>query len=121
MLSGRDAAATPLAAWRSVVVNSELGDAVGQRYTHNDTFPRRTRRNAEALVAHIIADYRERLRTLRGWRSATKAEAIAKLNASTWASATRKAGMSYSGYEVKPDDIVGNLRRGRLVRLPLLR
>jgi endothelin-converting enzyme/putative endopeptidase len=45
---------------------------------------------------------------------ATKAEAIAKLNALYVGIGYPESWHEYSGYEVKPDDIAGNLRRGRL-------
>ena len=45
---------------------------------------------------------------------ATKTEAIAKLNALYVGIGYPESWHDYSGYEVKPDDIVGNLRRGRL-------
>ena len=95
------------------VVNGELGDAVGKVYAQR-YFPAQDKADAEALVAHIIADYRERLRTLSWMAPATKAEAIAKLNALYVGIGYPESWHDYSGYEVKPDDIAGNLRRGRL-------
>jgi putative endopeptidase len=65
-------------------------------------------------VAHIIADYRERLRTLSWMTPATKTEAIAKLNALYVGVGYPESWQDYSGYEVKPDDIAGNIRRGLL-------
>jgi putative endopeptidase len=99
---------------RSVaVVNAELGDAVGKMYAQR-YFPAQAKANAEALVAHIIGDYRERLRTLSWMAPATKTEAIAKLNGLYVGIGYPENWHDYSGYEVKPDDIVGNLRRGRI-------
>ena len=95
------------------VVNRELGDAVGKAYAQR-YFPAQYKANAEAMVAHIIADYRERLRTLTWMAPATKTEAIAKLNALYVGIGYPESWHDYSAYEVKPDDIVGNLRRGSL-------
>jgi putative endopeptidase len=95
------------------VVNRELGDAVGQVYAQR-YFPAQDKADAEALVARIIADYRERLRALSWMAPATKTEAIAKLNALYVGIGYPESWRDYSGYEVKPDDIVGNRRRGRL-------
>jgi putative endopeptidase len=95
------------------VVNGELGDAVGKTYAQR-YFPPQDKADAEALVAHIIADYRERLRTLSWMAPATKTEALAKLNALYVGIGYPESWHDYSGYEVKPDDIAGNLRRGRL-------
>ncbi len=95
------------------VVNGELGDAVGKMYAQR-YFPAQDKAEAEALVAHIIAVYRDRLHALSWMAPATKAEAIAKLNALYVGIGYPESWHDYSGYEVKPDDIVGNLRRGRL-------
>jgi putative endopeptidase len=95
------------------VVNGELGDAVGKMYAQR-YFPAKDKADAEALVANIIADYRERLRTLSWMAPATKTEALAKLNALYVGIGYPETWHDYSGYEVKPDDIAGNLRRGRL-------
>jgi endothelin-converting enzyme/putative endopeptidase len=95
------------------MVNRELGDAVGEIYARRYFSPQ-AKANVEALVAHIIAVYRERLQTLSWMAPATKAEAIAKLNALYVGVGYPESWMDYSGYEVKPDDIVGNRYRGRL-------
>ena len=95
------------------MVNRELGDAVGQIYARRYFSPQ-AKADVEALVAHIIADYRERLKALSWMAPATKAEAIAKLNALYVGVGYPESWMDYSGYEVKPDDIVGNRYRGRL-------
>ncbi len=62
--------------------------------------------------------YRERLGALSWMAPATKAEAIAKLNALYVGVGYGESWRDYSGYEVKPDDIFGNRLRGRLVLLP---
>ena len=66
------------------------------------------------MVAHIIAAYRERLGALSWMAPATKAEAIAKLNALSVGVGYAESWRDYSGYEVKSDDIAGNRWRGRL-------
>jgi putative endopeptidase len=95
------------------VVNNDLGDAVGQIYARRYFSPQ-AKADAEALVAHIIADYRERLRTLQWMAPATKTEAIAKLSSLYVGVGYPESWRDYSGYEVKPDDIAGNIRRGLL-------
>ena len=82
------------------VVNGELGDAVGKIYAQR-YFPAKDKADAEALVAHIIADYRERLRTLSWMAPATKTEAIAKLNALYVGIGYPESWRDYSGYEVQ--------------------
>jgi endothelin-converting enzyme/putative endopeptidase len=95
------------------MVNHELGDAVGQIFAQRYFSPQ-AKADAEALVTHIIADYRERLRNLSWMAPATKAEAIAKLNALYVGIGYPESWRDYSGYEVKTDDIAGNVRRGEL-------
>jgi endothelin-converting enzyme/putative endopeptidase len=96
-----------------VVVDGELGDAIGPIYARRYFSPQ-AKAEAEALVAHIIAVYRERLGTLSWMAPATKAEAIGKLNALYVGVGYAESWRDYSGYEVKSDDIVGNRWRGRL-------
>jgi putative endopeptidase len=95
------------------IVDNELGDAIGPIYARRYFSPQ-AKAEAEALVAHIIAAYRERLGTLSWMAPATKAEAIAKLNALYVGVGYPESWRDYSGYEVKPDDIAGNRWRGRL-------
>jgi putative endopeptidase len=95
------------------VVNSELGDAVGKIYAQH-YFSSQAKAEVEALVAHLIADYHERLSALTWMAPATKAEAIAKLNALYVGVGYPESWRDYSTYEVRPDDIFGNRRRGRL-------
>jgi putative endopeptidase len=95
------------------MVNHELGDAVGQIFAQRYFSPQ-AKAEVEALVAHIIADYRERLRNLSWMAPATKAEAIAKLNALYVGVGYPESWRDYSGYEVQPGDIAGNYRRGEL-------
>ena len=96
-----------------VAVDSELGDAIGPIYARRYFSPQ-AKAEAEALVAHIIAAYRERLGALSWMAPATKAEAIAKLNALSVGVGYAESWRDYSGYEVKSDDIAGNRWRGRL-------
>jgi putative endopeptidase len=93
--------------------NRLLGDAIGEIYAKR-YFPPEAKAQAEAMVANIIAAFRRRIEALSWMDPATKAEAQAKLTtlyvgigyADTW--------RNYSAYEVKADDIFGNLWRGRL-------
>jgi len=95
------------------VVDRLLGDAVGQIYALR-YFPPEAKAQAEAMVANIIAAFRRRIDALSWMDPATKTEAQAKLTtlyvgigyADTW--------RDYSAYEVKADDIFGNIWRGNL-------
>jgi endothelin-converting enzyme/putative endopeptidase len=90
-----------------------LGDAVGQIYAQRYFSPE-TKAQVQAMVANLIAAYRRRIDALPWMDPATKAEAQTKLSTlyvgigypETWA--------DYSAYEVKADDIFGNVWRGGL-------
>jgi putative endopeptidase len=101
--------------WQRAVDQDDrlLGEAIGEIYAKR-YFPPEAKAQAEAMVANIIAAFRRRIEALSWMDPATKAEAQAKLTtlyvgigyADTW--------RDYSTYEVKVDDIFGNLWRGRL-------
>lgn len=95
------------------VVNARLGDEVGKIYAQR-YFPPEAKAQVETMVANIVAAFRKRIDALTWMDPSTKAEAQAKLNtlyvgigyADTW--------RDYSAYEVKADDLIGNLWRGSL-------
>jgi putative endopeptidase len=90
---------------------SEVGRLYVQRY-----FPPEVKAQVQAMVSNLVAAYRHRLEGITWMASATKAQAIAKLDA-------LYVGIGYpdrwdeENYEVKPNDIVGNLSRSRLTKL----
>jgi putative endopeptidase len=90
-----------------------LGDAVGQMYAQRYFSPE-TKAQIEAMVANIIAAVRRRIEALSWMDPATKAEAQAKLTTLYVGIGYPEILRDYSGYEVKADDIFGNLRRGGL-------
>jgi putative endopeptidase len=95
------------------VVNGELGDAVGQLYVERYFSPQ-AKAQGEALVANIIAAFRRRIDALPWMDPATKAEAQAKLTTLYVGIGYPESWRDYSAYEVKADDIFGNLWRGSL-------
>ena len=95
------------------LVNFLLGDAVGQLYAQRYFSPE-AKAQAQAMVANIIAAFRRRIDALSWMDSATKAEAQAKLTTLYVGIGYPEAWHDYSGYEVKPDDIFGNLWRAGL-------
>lgn len=101
--------------WRRGVamVNERLGDAVGQIYAQR-YFPPEAKAQAEAMVANIIAAFRKRIEALAWMDPATKAEAQAKLTTLYVGIGYPETWRDYSAYEVKADDVFGNLWRGRL-------
>jgi endothelin-converting enzyme/putative endopeptidase len=101
--------------WRRGVylVNNQLGDAVGQLYAQRYFSPE-AKAQAQALVDNLIAAYHKRLASLTWMDPATKAEADAKLAALYVGVGYPETWRDYSSYEVKADDIFGNIWRGEL-------
>jgi putative endopeptidase len=95
------------------VVDAELGDDIGKLYAQR-YFPPQAKGEAQAMVANIIAAFRKRIDALSWMDPATKAEAQAKLNTLYVGVGYPETWEDYSGYEVKPDDLFGNLWRGKL-------
>ncbi|HZZ20503.1 MAG TPA: M13 family metallopeptidase, partial [Opitutaceae bacterium] len=73
---------TARARWKRVlyVVDENIGDALGQLYV-KDNFPPESKARVVAMVANIRATLRERIQTLTWMDDATKAKALAKLDA----------------------------------------
>jgi endothelin-converting enzyme/putative endopeptidase len=95
------------------VVNFLLGDAVGQIYAQR-YFSAEAKAQAEAMVANLIAAFRQRIEALPWMDPATKAEAQAKLTTLYVGIGYPETWRDYSAYEIKADDIFGNILRGRL-------
>jgi putative endopeptidase len=95
------------------LVDILLGDAVGQIYAQR-YFPPEAKAQADAMVANIIAAFRKRIEALDWMNPATKAEAQAKLTTLYVGIGYPETWRDYSGYEVKADDLFGNLWRGGL-------
>lgn len=95
------------------VVDGLLGDIVGKIYAER-YFPPEAKAQAESMVANIIAVYRKRIEALSWMAAATKAEAEAKLSTLYVGIGYPESWHDYSNYEVKPDDLFGNIWRGNL-------
>jgi putative endopeptidase len=94
-------------------VNLWLGDAVGQMYA-KQYFPPESKARVEKMVANIEEAFRKRIDALTWMDPATKAEAKAKLSTLYVGIGYTEHWLDYSAYEVKSDDIFGNLWRGNL-------
>jgi predicted metalloendopeptidase len=101
--------------WKRAVgaTNEALGFAVGKLYAER-YFPAEEKARAQAMVANIMAAFRDRIDRLEWMAPATKKEAKAKL-------AVLKVGVgypdrwpTYDGLEVKPSDAFGNRERAQL-------
>jgi putative endopeptidase len=95
------------------VVNRLLGDEVGKLYAQR-YFPPEAKAQADAMVANIIAAFRQRIAALSWMDASTKAEAQAKLTTLYVGIGYPESWRDYSAYEVKADDIFGNTWRGSL-------
>jgi putative endopeptidase len=95
------------------VVDGLLGDAVGKEYAKK-YFPAEAKAQAQAMVAELIAAFRKRIEALTWMAPSTKAEAEAKLSTLYVGIGYPESWHNYSNYEVKPDDIFGNIWRGDL-------
>jgi len=95
------------------IVDGLLGDAVGQIYVQR-YFPPEAKAAAQAMVANIISAFRKRIEALSWMDATTKAEAQAKLTTLYVGIGYPDTWRDYSAYEVKADDIFGNIWRSGL-------
>jgi endothelin-converting enzyme/putative endopeptidase len=95
------------------LVNIFLGDEVGKIYAQR-YFPPEAKTRAQAMVTNLIAAFRKRIDGLTWMDPATKTEAQAKLTTLYVGVGYPETWRDYSGYEVKADDIFGNVWRGRM-------
>ncbi|HEV2713611.1 MAG TPA: M13 family metallopeptidase, partial [Terriglobales bacterium] len=95
------------------VVDGLLGDVVGQVYAQR-YFPPEAKAQGEAMVANLIAAFRKRIDALPWMDASTKAEAQAKLSTLYVGIGYPETWHDYSNFEVKADDIFGNIWRGNL-------
>jgi endothelin-converting enzyme/putative endopeptidase len=96
-----------------IVVNRYVGDDVGQIYA-KQFFPPEAKATAQEMVANIIAAFRKRIDALSWMDPKTKAEAQAKLTTLYVGIGYPEKWIDYSAYEVKADDLFGNVWRGNL-------
>jgi len=92
------------------VVNGLLGDAVGKIYAKRYFSPE-AKQTAQAMVTNLIEAFRKRIDALDWMNPSTKAEAKAKLDTLYVGIGYPEKWRDYSKYEVKPDDLFGNLWR----------
>ncbi|MGC1450164.1 MAG: M13 family metallopeptidase [Candidatus Sulfotelmatobacter sp.] len=95
------------------VVDDLLGDAVGQVYAQRYFSPE-AKAQAEAMVANLIAAFRKRIEALSWMDPKTKAEAEAKLSTLYVGIGYPESWHDYSNFDVKGNDIFGNVWRGNL-------
>lgn len=94
------------------VVDAHLGNELGRIYARR-YFPPEVKAQVQAMVTNLIAVYRKRLQGITWMAPATKAEAIAKLDG-LYVGIGYPEHWDHDDFEVKPDDMFGNLWRSRL-------
>ena len=100
--------------WKRAVatVDRSISFALGRLYVER-YFPPANKARADAMIAHLLAAYRQSIETLDWMGPATRREALEKLAAirpqigfpTTW--------RDYGGLAIRRDDLVGNVMRAR--------
>lgn len=100
--------------WKRAVATIDrlLGFALGRRYVER-YFPPANKARADALIANLMAAWRESIATLDWMGPATRAEALAKLAAIDPKIAYPSSWRDYSRLELRRDDLIGNVMRAR--------
>ncbi len=93
------------------MTDQALGQAVGQDWV-KENFPPQAKDNMEKLVKALEKALDEDIRSLPWMSDATKAEAEKKLMAFRDKIGYPDKWLDYSKFEVKRDDLIGNLERG---------
>lgn len=106
----------PQELWRRAtgVVNSTLGEVVGKVYVARH-FPPEAKVRMEQLVANLVGAYGKSIKELDWMGEATKAEALDKLSKFTPKIGYPDEWRDYDALEIEADDLVGNIRRARVV------
>ncbi len=92
------------------VVESSMGEALGQRYVA-EFFPESSKQRMQTLVSHLKLAYRHSIETLPWMGTATRQEALRKLEALGTKIGYPDRWRDYSALEIRPGDLLGNLMR----------
>jgi putative endopeptidase len=93
-------------------IDRSIGFALGRLYVER-YFPPSSKARADALIANLMAAYRESIATLDWMGPQTRREALAKLAAINAKIAYPAAWRDYSRLELRRDDLSGNVMRAR--------
>ncbi len=93
-----------------VLVDRSIGEGLGRLYVAR-YFPPQSKQRMDALVANLIAAYRESVGTLDWMGPATRAAALEKLTRLNVKIGYPKRWIDYGALEVRRDDLVGNVMR----------
>jgi putative endopeptidase len=98
------------------LVERALGEAVGKLYVEKH-FPAAAKDRMKVLVGNLIEAYRRDIQTLDWMSPATKAKALDKLSKFTPKIGYPDRWRDYSRLEIRPGDLVGNVRRATAFEL----
>ncbi|PRC92411.1 M13 family metallopeptidase [Solimicrobium silvestre] len=93
-------------------VEDNLSEALGQLYVQK-YFPPENKARMEKLVSNLTLAYKQSIETLDWMSPETKKEALIKLSKFTAKIGYPDQWRDYSKLEIKKDDLVGNVMRGR--------
>jgi len=101
--------------WKRAVatVDQLTGFALGRLYVER-YFPPANKARADALIANLLAAYRESIAALDWMSPATRREALAKLAAIEPKIAYPATWRDYGKLDIRRDDLVGNVMRARI-------
>ena len=94
------------------VVEEEMGDGLGRLYVER-YFPASSRARVDAMVKNLVIAFRESIDTLDWMAPETKRKAKEKLDKLHVNIGYPDRWRDYSGLQVRKDDLVGNVLRGR--------
>jgi len=94
------------------MVNQYLGDGVGELYVKK-YFPASARSRVEKLAGNLVKAIKQALLATSWMSSATKAAALDKLANLTLEVGYPDRWRSYDGFDVRADDLVGNVQRAQ--------
>jgi putative endopeptidase len=92
------------------VVSGSLGDVLGRLYVERYFSPEAKAR-MDRLVGNVLEAFRQGIDSLQWMSPATKAEALAKLAKFTPRIGYPDRWQDYSGLDIEPGDLMGNMRR----------
>jgi putative endopeptidase len=94
-------------------VERALGESLGKLYVEKH-FPPAAKAKMQILVANLIEAYRQDIKTLDWMSAETKTKALEKLSKFTPKIGYPDKWRDYSSLEIKPGDLLGNVRRASI-------
>lgn len=93
------------------LLDALLGEALGKLYVAR-YFPPEAKAKADELVQNLLAAYKDDIKTLSWMSPETRTKALEKISEFTPKIGYPSHWRDYSAYEVKRDDLIGDLQRG---------